>query len=520
MLILLTLSLLFFTALALLLLRWLKPDFRAAWLVGVGGSFLAWISVFLWQLDMPQDFTLPAWQPATLFPDSPVFLADKISWAYALSLATLALAAMLTSVVRKNFPYSPAWAGILAITGMGMLAVLAENTLTLALAWAAIDITELITLIRAVKGEKARERVVISFATRVAGLGFLLWANLFGVSSGFSSNLGDIPTQVGVYMLIASGLRLGVIPVHLPFTAEPTLRRGYGTVLRLVSAASSLVLLARIPANSIAPSGWTPILFGLVALAALYGGWMWFRTSQTLAARPYWIIGMASLSVASALRANLVGSIAWGNALILGGGALFLFSAQQKWLTRLLLVSLFSLSALPFSLTASGWMSNTNIGWGYWLFFIPAQTLLLAGYVQHARHPVGSELESHPKWTRSIYFSGISLLVVVMLLLGLWGWDGARTLGIWWVSGTVLLLGITLLWLQTRLHLLQTPQMRWVKPVTKSGINHIYNNLWSLYRLFTNIANFITKTLESDGGVIWTLLFIVLFASLLAGGLG
>ena len=84
----------------------------------------------------------------------------------------------------------------------------------------------------------------------------------------------------------------------------------------MISAASSLILLARIPASSLT-SPLTPYLLMLVSLAAVYGGWMWLRAPDELTARPFWLIGMGSLAVAAALRANPVGATAWGCALIL-----------------------------------------------------------------------------------------------------------------------------------------------------------------------------------------------------------
>jgi len=118
-----------------------------------------------------------------------------------------------------------------------------------------------------------------------------------------------------------------------------------------------LILLARIPSSSIA-SPISPYLLILVSLAAIYGGWAWLRAPDELTARPFWLIGMGSLAVATGLRANPIGATAWGCGLILSGGALFLSSEPNKWLTRALLIGAWSISALPFSLTATGWNSG------------------------------------------------------------------------------------------------------------------------------------------------------------------
>src|SRR5690606_31770558 len=94
--------------------------------------------------------------------------------------------------------------------------------------------------------------------------------------------------QAGLYLLLAAGLRVGVLPLHLPYAGESVLRRGVGTALRAITAASSLILLARIPAGSIAPQ-YAPYLLMFTALAAVYGGWMWLRAPDELTGRPYWL---------------------------------------------------------------------------------------------------------------------------------------------------------------------------------------------------------------------------------------
>ncbi len=104
MLILITVTFLFAIALLLVALQVMRPNYRFAWLIAVGGAFLAWISVLLWQARMPLILQLPAWGSESLFANSLFFQAEPINWAYALALTTLGLATILTAVVRPNFP--------------------------------------------------------------------------------------------------------------------------------------------------------------------------------------------------------------------------------------------------------------------------------------------------------------------------------------------------------------------------------------------------------------------------------
>ncbi len=114
---------------------------------------------------------------------------------------------------------------------------------------------------------------------------------------------------------------------------------------------------------------------------------MWLRAPDELVGRPFWIIGLASLAVAAALLGNPIGAVSWGTALVLTGGALFLASVQQIWISRALLIGAFSLSALPLSLTASGWQGNALSFWYILPFLLIAQALLMTGLIRSALRP-------------------------------------------------------------------------------------------------------------------------------------
>jgi hypothetical protein len=184
MLILITVSILLLTALILTILRFTLGEYRYAWLIAISGALFAWLSVFLWQLSMPMQIKLPLWQPALLFPQSPFFVADGIAWAFAVSLASLCLAVIITAVVSDDFPYPVSWIGVLTLTAFGILAVTADNPLTLVLLWAAIDLAELISQMRLVEDPKLSERIVIAFAAHLAGIFVLLWADMVSISNG------------------------------------------------------------------------------------------------------------------------------------------------------------------------------------------------------------------------------------------------------------------------------------------------------------------------------------------------
>ena len=521
MLILITILILFLTSLTLLVLRFLAPEFRYSWVIATVGALVGWLSVFVWQTQMPISLQFSIWQPSTLFFQSPTLIADGISWAFSASLSALCLAIIITSVVRANFPSPLTWVGSLVLTSFGILAVVADNPLTLVLIWAAIDLVELVTQMRFVEDPRLSERVVIAFASRATGILTLLWADMVSTAGGqvldFRLSSTASP-QAGLFLVIAAGLRIGVLPLHLPYPSESSIRRGFGTGLRMVSAASSLILLARIPASSIT-SPFAPHLLMLVSFAAIYGGWMWLRAPDELTGRPYWLIGMGSLASAAALTANPIGAAAWSCALILSGSALFLSSEQNKWVARALYVGAWGISALPFSLSATGW---NNAGIGFWLalpFLLVSHGMLIAGFIRHSQRTVGrAGVEDQPIWAKNVYPIGIFLLLVMVILLAIFGWDGTLRFGNWIMGIAATSLAIGLLWLTPRLRILNPVRAHWVRPTNASWLDRSYQLLWGIYRQLARMSNAFTNMLEGESGIMWTLLFLALFISFFTQG--
>jgi hypothetical protein len=522
MFIIITTLFLFLTALALAILHVVRPGFRYSWLTAVGGALLTWISVLLWQVFMPLEFNLPSWQEG-LFRDTPALLADSLTWPYAFGLASLTLALILTAVVREDFPDPLRWSAILTMAGFGMWAVLAKNPLTLALVWATIDMAELAAQLRTTRGERANERIVSGFAARALGTLVLILAGMVSLSSGSPLDFETVRPNVGMLLVIAAGLRLGVLPLYIAYTSEEGARRGFGTALRLVTAASSLVLLARIPAEG-ALSPFAPFLMILVTFAGAYSGLRWMRSTDELSGRPFWVIGMASLAIASALRGNPLGTVAWGSALLFAGGLVFLSTAQNKILQRIILfLGVWGISSLPFSPTASGWDSGVPFTWSTWVtfpFLIATQALLITGFIRHTLFPsAATPVESQPVWAKNIHPIGIGVLLFGSTLLGLFGWDGARTLGTLPAGLAAALLAGALYWLRPRLAFLNPVRAHWVQAEAGgSRLDAFYGILWNFYRQVGRLSGFIGSLLEGDGGILWALLFLVLFFTLLGPG--
>jgi hypothetical protein len=518
--VLLTLILLALAALALAALRVSRPTASYSWLVAALGALLAWVSIFFWQVELPQHLYSSQWTALSALSASPELMADQYAWLYALSLVAVAGAIVLTSPARMLTIRPASWIATIVLASLALLSILADNPLALVLAWAAIDLAEFFNTLRSSNSASISERAVVSFSIRVSGIGIVLWANVIGALSGRPYLFENTPPQAGIFLLIAVGLRLGVLPLHLPYRSEPVMRRGFGTNIRLTSAATSLALLARIPASAI-DARYVPYLLGFVAVAAFYGGWKWLFARDELNGRPYWMIGMSALSIAAALRGNQAGSAAWGVALVLFGGISFLYSARQIWFTRVLAIFGIFLMALPYTLTASGWLGKFPLPFLFWPVFVAAHIMLVAGYVRHLFHPGEIQFSELPRWAQASYPIGLGFLGVTVIIPGFWGWAGALQPGVWVVAIVLAILAALAVFAVFRFRSLfpaQLPALAEYRTprftVVQDAIVAVF---WFIYRNTGRLFGYVANLLEGDGGLLWTLLLLVLLIFVMRG---
>jgi hypothetical protein len=519
MLALLPIILLLLTPGVMLVIRIVRPGFTYYYLLAVAGSSLTWITMLVLGFQLPQTIRLLEWSPESLFPASPTLLADQSTWPYAFAVATLALSAILTAVARITQHSWKTWVSTLTVASMGMLAIFSGNLLTLLLAWAAIDLVELIIFFIQVNDSSARERAVVSFSARTAGIVLLLWAGVV-VAPGDPFIFSDIPAAASVYLLVAAGLRLGVLPLHLPFAQELPLRRGLGSILRLAPAASSLMLLTRTATVGVAQPI-QPYLFTLAGLAAIYGAIGWITATDELRGRPFWILGMAALAVASAIKGHPQASQAWGLACLLTGGLLFLSSAKYRSLLIIFILGILGLTGLPFTPAWDGAHLYAAPFDVFLPIFLISQAILMTGYLRHAL-AASSDLSGSERWIRTVYPLGLGLLPLSHYLIA---WqtplphDNTGNYAEWWAGLSVLIITALLIFIGQRdLHLPSVIMPVWNRLYS---LKWMANLAWALYRSVGKVIVIATNIMEGSGGVLWAMVLLVILVSLLVqSGLG
>lgn len=510
-----TLSLVLVTALTLLLLRVFRPGFSFAWPIAVIGSFLAWISVFLWQLNLPDNLVLFDFEYQAVINYSISLASDGVNYPYAVGISSLVMAAIFTSAMKARKANPLSWVTILLLSFLGLFAVLADNPLTLVIAWSFMDLAGLISSLNSSDDRIYSERAVLSYSARVIGTGLVLWAGILSTTSfGGSFTQSAIQQSLGVIIILGVIIRSIALFIPHPYSRDAVIRNSTEATYKLISAAATVVILTHVkmdPGNPLVIS----LLILSVAIIGLLSVYRWLRNPREIFNQSNWIMGLIALSISAALMGNPLGSAAWGSACLFAGGLLFLYSHRNVMVTVTLLIAAYMLSALPFSITASGWLEDISRFWMTLIFLIPLQSLLLAGYIRSIAREEKENLNNQPRWVSFFSPMGLVSLAASGLVLGVVGWDGASQMGAWIPAVIATFLTAIISYALIRIpipapldsHLLKQP-VAWAGTFIAIG--------WGVYRALRRLLDILTTTFEGDGGVLWTILFLIVFISILS----
>jgi len=572
MLILLTIFLFIFTPLAMLIFHLVRPKLSIQGLLAVMTVLSGLPMVFLARSDIPRVISLLQWRPEFLFPISPSLLIDDISWYFALALTALSFSVVFTSIAQLGqsarldrllakdriqvvesqnssdeeiSPVTPAknietglplkwsfWAAILILTSLGLLAVTSGNMLTLMLAWATLDIFELIVLLGHVLESKTRERIILVYSAKLTGIVTLLMAGLVLWSQGNPLSFDAISQSTSTLLILAAGIRLGILPLQIPLIQGIPIRRGLGTTLRLVPAASCFVLLVRV-SNTGVSGVITPYLLGLTIMAGLFAAVNWMRAKDETDGRPYWLLGIASLAIAAAILNHPSACLTWSIASLLSGGFIFCMSLRHRNLIPLIFLGIFNISSLPFSPTwqgttlyqySSAFAVNLTIFSLFSFLLLLIQSFLLAGFIRHSLrgiYPAGEESSPHiERWVWLLYPFALILIVVIHLMLGWMLYPNLNGISIYgWIIGPVTLIFTSYILYITWRYPLPSPLFNHAKKTSfwnnLFSLEWLYRLLWKLFHMISKLFSLFSTILEGDGGILWALvLFALIFVFL------
>ncbi len=504
MLLLLPAALLLISLLVILVLAQRPRSARYVWLFAVGGAGLSWISLFALYFFLPLTLEAPFW---ALPNEKLAFQVEMPEWGYALTLLGLTLAVLLADLPDEILRRPLIAVGNLLLALMGMLAIFSATPLTLAFLWAAIDFSEWAAQVRSAVSPHAIRSLAWGLGLRILGLLLLLWAGVISFREGIPLRVGQISPQTTPLLAMAIALRLGIFPLHLPYSQESLLRRGFGTQLRATAIASAVALLPYLSQLS------SPLLWWIAVpawIAGLFASWNWLNAPSALDGRVFWGMAAGSMAILCAIVGDRNGSLAWGLLTLSGGSLLFLLAFDHRALRVFTWIGWWALSGLPYSLAASSTWSLYPVGVRIGMAML--QVLLGLGYLLHWKRK-RPPLEEQPAWVRSTHFLAILLPGALLIAFGFWQPAPASQV-------IFVLPGIVLTWLlflfRRRLRFLSSPRVQWIRPLDSRWWQLSEVILGLFYRLLDVLFQGFNRLLEGTSGLLWSLLVLLILLTFLS----
>ncbi|MEA4812574.1 MAG: hypothetical protein VB108_08400 [Anaerolineaceae bacterium] len=516
-------------SLVVLVMNRFQKRISLAWLFSMAVSLIALALVYFLRLYLPSHFELIAWKPLSIYNNAPFLQISYQSWPYAVAMITLLAAVIITDPSRsQNMQSAVPWAGLLGLGGLHLAAITAGDPLSIIAAWTMIDIVEFAYLLRMQSFSGKNERLISALSLRWLSVLALQLATMAGwqIKPGFS--LAEIPSGASLFFLLAAALRLGVLPIYVPYLTNERVPRGIAAISRLAPAFSALTLIAHLPGEFLTLSKWLINALHLFALlAALYASLFWLTRENLSQGRPYWIIALSAFVVQSALNGQPEAGQAWGLAMLLVGGELFLFDPPIRRINFLPLLALLGLVGLPYTPAGIGWQGliSPHFTWTGAIFIL-SHALLVAGYLRYtaAASSTITGLEKHVRFT---FPFGLILILFSIAVLGIIGRPEALSMSPW--LPPVISLGLVSFGAvvsfkigfgrSLRAYTKKIPGYRFI-PVIFSGVQSVFSLGWVyslgiwLIKPLRSIGEFLSGVFESEGGTIWYLVFMVILLTL------
>lgn len=504
-----------------------RPNTARSWAIAMTSAGLAWIASFVLRLYLPSEVNLLIWFPGTLFEESLGFDLNYVNWPYMVAVLTMCVASILTDTTRADPSVTPhSWAQTIAITVLSLASILSANSLTMALFWMLIDLFELFSLLRLSRATELSANILTLFGVRLLSTFMLINATSIAWQAGPFYGFGLMQPNASLFFLVAAGLRLGVFILNLPFLDSPELRRGVGTLSRLTPAASALVLIAYLPAEFVIfNQNLVGVLQVLTLIAAFYSSAMWLTRPTNYEARPFWVVTLSALAIQSALNGQAEAGRVWGLGLLLSGTLLFLYDPPIRRIRFLPLMGLLGFIGLPYTLAASGWDGLLSESFSFAsAVMIITHTFLVLGYIRYI-FKADSTVTGLEKYARITFPLGLVTLIQTILVLGLVGWPDVLTLGRLWGSLSSLalvIIGLLIAWrfndLMNREAINQKIPFYRLAATVLTFLRKVLSLSWltslsrRVYISLEGLGGFLNQILEGDGGILWSLVFILMFA--------
>jgi len=503
----------------------------STWLVTAVSVFIIWILLIIFRVALPDGLSITNWSPLGISSDALVFRLSEHSWFFAFLLSSLLIGIILTDTVRLDQGDNMVtWTGSMVLAGVGFLSIFSQTFLAAIITWTIIDMVEIGILIKVTVHERVHHAAILEFTVRT--IGSLMVVGALVLSGQHGTVIETSSLSQGVYLLILLGttLRLGILPLHIPLTANLPIRRSLGTMLRFVAPISVLSFLSQIQPQ-VQYSELSAIFLPILAVTALFGAIKWLNAKNELIGRSYWMLAFSGLALVAFISGDIGSVIALSLFMISAGGFIFLFSFSS--LSTRIMSGILLVGMIGFPLTPTSPMWSFVINTNQILLritIILTISLLNLGFARHILRPreQKSPIES---WMKLFNLGGLLILVISPWITLFWGYQEDTRYKNFIIPAICLVLTLVFyafskskIWTKfQKTTIIKTTRSIW------GSINKLFSSIFQfdwffsmldiIYGLVARPLGFFVKLLEGDGGLFWAFLFLALISSILMGQL-
>jgi hypothetical protein len=398
----------------------------------------------------------------------------------------------------------------------GWLILLAGDYWSLLIAWTLIDFVEIIFHIRYRILDP--DRFFIHFLIKFIGSMLLV----IGISRSTQANPSGLfknnNEEVGLIILFSAILHSGVFSK----TQEKPSKMNYSQVsfifLRFISFTASFFLLTYVIDFRVGLIN--EILFKILFLGtSIWGAYRWAMgldenyEIQKLLLAFSGMLGYLFLSGAPEVI------VYWLILLIMPIGWLFMYSDRDQRTNVLWILCVFMMSGLPFSITFPGlkeFLLRRN-SVDLVLITLP-MIILISGFIKHASRRRGN-MDFVEPWYQVFYQFGLFLPLISMGLVTFRNTDfSTGALSGWWIGALILSLAIAAYFYRIKSEE-QDITLDENGEFNIGGISIPFHKVQiiteKIYILLENSLIFISRLFEGAGGILWAVVFLALFLTIL-----
>jgi hypothetical protein len=498
---------------------------RVSWGAAVVSAALAWLAMFGLLPSRGTALDVSVWQPAEVFGARMSLLLDVPGWDAAFATLTLVLAVLLTSVARAGPVSAGLRAVLLGYASLGILTMWSGTFLTVVVLWVLLDLGAFIYVVRLAPDAATAGRAVQHLGFEILGEMLVVGAAIAAASVGAVA-MGDERVPELAVFLLAGGvlLRLGLLPLQFAWTSLAQVRRGLGSLLRLVPPATGLVVLSRQFGDGI-PEPLRPWLILAGGLGALAAGVRWLVHRDVIEDWPFLLVGLCGLGIAVAglsARSSAATLSSCATLLILSGGLISLGEVRSRTHRVAIGMAFAAIAGAPF--TPGGVMAGAlaqalslEPGGLAALAGMAAMVFLAGGALRVARQ-TGSPWSAADRTTRAVYEAGLWLPCIALVVV--WPWKSGPPD----VPQLVVFLLVALLTVFVVVRLPAPSESaaasgRWQRWTTWIDPQPVYAFLSAAYHAALRAVRGVDELVEGESSTLWVMV-LVLMIVLALGGVG